>query len=249
MEKKTDNKVSRGLFDINSMTGKMFFAITAIVFFLVTTEATTLNESIRATLSLAVIILPILAAEPIFESKRPIVLPFLIAGLIIFLGTIFFDLWPYKEGSVLYLSFAIIYMAGIFLRIFLRLLKEVNLPKMKLVRTDSASEIVGQCLEAKSFRMMLVLELWMLLLGTLSFVLTGAYVHDEMAGIYEIFFFMACSVLFSFSNLSGMLSITKKVKKSPLSIISFAIITPIAIPLCIIYFLILLSISEKLAGW
>jgi len=248
MESKTNNKVSRGLFDINSMTGKMFFATVVAVFFLTLFKTTTQSESIQAVLSLAVIVLPILTVESILTTNQFLESLIYFTGLVIIMGAIFFKLWPLEEDYNGIIFLPLFPLAVVFLGAFFRLLKESDILKMDPAKINGADNPIIYCLKNKAFRELLTVELWILLSGAFSHMLVVIYAHEEMSGLPVLLLYLVCFIVFFIANLFGMLSITKKVKKSPLSVVSFAIITPIAIPLCIIYSLILLSISEKLAG-
>jgi len=247
MEKeKTCDKGHAGIFDIDSARGKSFLVIVTLALFLAIAKAETPGESFMATISLVFLILPILVVDSILIPRRPAKSLIRITCLIIIATMVFLELWPFERYAGLYLYFAIFCTFVVYCGIFLRLINSAKAQETNSMKIDRVSELIGRCLEKKSFRVLLFLELWMLSLGALSFVLTTTYVHEEMAGMYEILFFIACSIIFSFANLFGMLYITKKVKKTNRAVLLFAAITPIAVPVCVEYHLLLISISQKL---
>lgn len=247
MEKeKTCDEGHTSILDIGSAEGKSFYAIVTLALFLAIAEAETTGESFMATISLVFLILPILVVDSILITKHPVKSLIVITCLIIISGIAFLELWPFERYAGLYIYFAIFCVFVVYVGIFFRLIDDAKAPEANSMKIDSVSELIRRCLEEKSFRMLFFLEFWMLLLGTISLILTTTYVHEEMAGMYEIIFFIVCSVVFSFANLFGMLYITKKIKKSNHAVLLFAAITPIAVPVCIAYHLLFMSISQKL---
>ena len=205
---------------------------------------------VRVMVSFLVIILPILIFESILMSKRLTTSLLLISGLIILTGVIFFKMWPLKEYSDIAMIFPLLLLIVVHLRDFYKIitLSSGGSLKMGSIKIKHLDELIGYGLKVKPFREMLILEAWMLLLGAVSHMLVIMYSSEEMAGLYVLLFYLICLIIFPLSNLISILYITKKVKKSATSIIGFAITTIISVPLCILYFLVLLSVSAKLMG-
>jgi len=228
----------------------MVSIVLIIAVFLLFAEVTELQALIiKAILSLTLIVLPVFIIEPFLASNRFIASLPLLSCLIICAGAISLKIWSVESDLDVFVILPLLPLAIIFLKDFLRLIKDPGILETNSARIDNIKDLVKRCLEVRLFRALLISESGILLLGAFSHMLVVIYAHEEMSGLPVLLLYLICFIVFSIANLFGMLSITKKVKKSPLSVVSFAIITPIAIPLCIIYFLILLSISEKLAGW
>ncbi|MDD3006737.1 MAG: hypothetical protein PHX30_04110 [Candidatus Pacebacteria bacterium] len=229
--------------------------IYGVVLFVVITSYSVFGENlgsqvvaVKTVLSLSVIILPILAVESIFASKRFIKLLLLLTGMIMLMGNIFFKLWPLGEDKRGIIYTPLLSLTIAFLVIYFKLIKDSKKSKMEYLKIDGVRDLVGFCFSVKSFGVLLVLELWTLLLGAFSHILVVLYGNDELSGIAVLFLYLVCSVVFFFANLIAMFFITRKIEKSTSSVILFAIITPIVIPLCITYFVIFLLISEILTG-
>lgn len=239
----------------NSAMCRLFFVFLIIIFFLIIKEPVNINESMSEILSLAVIILPILIVEPILTLKRFIVSSSVFTGLIVIVGTLFFKLRACETCSDNYLFSFTFLLIPIFLGVlFIPITDPSIFKKDSLIPLAGASkigrtgELIKYCIKVRSFRYLLVLELWMIFLAAVSHMQVLMRSGEEMAIVYVALFYITYAVVFMFSNLIVMLLITKKVKKTISPIITFSIITPIIIPLLIVYFMALLSLSVKLIG-
>lgn len=239
----------------NPLMRRLSFVFLIIIFFLTIKEPVNINESMSEILSLAVIILPILIVEPILILKRSIVSSSVFTGLIIIVGTLFFKLRACETCSGNYLFSLTFLLIPIYLGVLFIPITDPSISKKDSMsslagasKIDRTGELIKYCVKVRSFRYLLVLELWMVFLAAVSHMQVIMRSGEEMAIVYVALFYVTYAVVFMFSNLIVMLLITKKVKKTIGSIISFSIITPIIIPLLIIYFLALLSLSVKLIG-
>jgi len=241
------NEKNGSIFSISSISGKAFILLMAMAFILAAAHAASIDIGIKALISLLIITLPIFLVEPILASGGSFAPALKISALIIITGVIFFDVWPYEDDSILYLAVPVSYMFGAYLDAFFKLIRTPKAPDI-VSKISGMHELIRACWRAGYSRKMIILEFWMLLLGTFSMLLSATYIYEEAAIMYELLFFIACLIVFSLANSIGMLVLTKNVRKSGSSIIRFALMTPIVILLCIIYFSILLKISMELAG-
>lgn len=218
-------------------------------------KAEVLVAIIRAILSVVVMISPILVIGPMLAAKRFVTFLAVITGLIILSGVLAFKLWPIESDLDIFVIIPLIPLSVIFLRNIFRLMKYTDGSKndaitslMGLVKINSAIELIVYCLKIKPFGELLIMEFGILLFGAFAHTLALMYGDGNLPGVYMLFVYLICLIVFSAVNLFGALHVTKKVKKPTSAIISLLIITLIAVPSLIIYFLFLLSISEKLMG-
>lgn len=229
--------------------GLMLFLLAAIVVFAFRSMPEAWVTIVRVLLSFLIIVFPLAIFDLFLDAKRLIASFLSVTGLIIFIGVIFFKLWPLKEYSDLVMSIPIIFLAVVYLQNLYGFGKDSEaLQPTSLVSIDCMSELVRYCLRVKEIRNILILELWALLLGVVAHILILKYGHEEMAGLYVIIFYLVCWVLFSSFNLLGALRIVKRWNILSGHFLRLVVIVLLAVPLCITYLFVFISIAVKLAG-
>lgn len=233
----------------------VYFKIYGLVlFFAVVTCLLVFNKNpevqiavIRMGLSFLFVIASMGIVNLVLFSKQVITSLFFTTSIIVIVGVVFFKLWPLESYSSLFMSIPICFLIVIFFKSLLSLIKTSPMGVMQ-DKINHANELSGYRVKIKSFTKIIVVEMWILLLGTISYILEDMYGVGEFPTLLVSLFFIFCWMAFSYFNFAIMSVTTKKIKKSASSVIGFVIITPIVVPMLVIYFLKLLSISVKLIG-
>lgn len=121
--------------------------------------------------------------------------------------------------------------------------KNVETEKTK-IRT--LKELTGFCLQSKSFRLLLSLLLWLLMIGTVLARLIYLLPKLELMGVYEFLTYLVVSVLSSIFIFIGVLSVIRKVKKSFLSIAKLATVTIVFYLSYLFVFILLVTIHRPI---
>lgn len=119
-----------------------------------------------------------------------------------------------------------------------KIVEDTKNTKTSLTRINSASELIKFSLKSDNFYFLLFLMFWLFFFTAISAII-GVY------GIGIILFFIDASIISFLIIFIGMILSTRKIKKSGLSILSFAMITIISIPLCMIIFFKLLILLNN----
>ena len=121
--------------------------------------------------------------------------------------------------------------------------KNVETEKIK-IRT--LKEFTGFCLQSKSFRLLLSLLLWLLMIGTVLARSIYLLPKLELMGVYEFLTYLVMSVLSSIFIFIGALFVIRKVKKSFLSIAKLATVTIVFYLSYLFVFILLVTVHRSI---
>jgi len=138
----------------------------------------------------------------------------------------------YPDAVLFTIGFLLVFISPV---VFLKMLQDTEDMKKGVLTANNVKELIKFSLGLKNFVFLLALMLWLLFLTAVAGA-AGVY------GIGIIIFFIDASVLSFLIIFTGMILSTRKVKKSILSILLFAVITFIFAPLCIIIFAKIISL-------